>query len=449
MARALLWVVLLASAAGATGAPVDSAIECTTCAFAAAQSTPHALALLAGDMRCEPLGVLGADAIGVAPGGGAATGCVLRAGGAGAARWCAHDASGHTCALTPRHLDGCLLRIRAPTEDIVRSALQWEQAAPWRGPLELLHWQADVIGPPCTSTLCSHLQLTLAVGLDAAAFVEQLQHELSWGADTYPSVVAASHTCAGSGKADAAVLVQADRRSGGRRRLGGDSSTLGANSTTGSPPSPVPAANPSPVLLVLTVLLRGAGQQCKELHLTLKGGASASAAYAPPGDTSVSLQVAGGTVTVVPLAATLPGNCSVFRLWLMTTEGAPQASLLRADAFGAGGVQLSTLLANFDSAPPPPVPEPPAAPVPTAPPSPPLGAPQTPPAPPAAGTASLLITIGTGTSVALSLLELLAALRRRCSEESTSGVCAPVGRLIRTLIDGAVLLISGIAKPTG
>jgi len=240
----------------------------------------------------------------------------------GAARWCAHGASGHTCALPPRHRKGCLLRIRAPTEDIARSAVQWEQAVPWRGLLELLHWQADATGPPCTSALCSHLQLTLAVGLDAAAFVEQLQHELSWGADTYPSMLAASHTCGGSGTAEAAVLVQADRR-GDRRRLDARSTQLGANSTGGSPPPPGGAGIPSPVLLVLTVLLRSASQQWSQLRLTLNGGASASAGSAAPGDTSVNLQVAGSTVTVVPLGATLPANGSVFRLWLTSPDGNP------------------------------------------------------------------------------------------------------------------------------
>ena len=438
MARTPVWFVALAAAARAAGAPVDSVVECGTCALAASVETPHCLVPMAAGALCAPLDVLGASAVGVAPGGGASTGCALGAatGAADArARWCAHDSTGHMCALPPRHLDGCLLRVRAPVEDINTSAVRWTQAVPWRGPLELLHWQADETGPPCPSALCSHLQLTFGVGLDAAAFVGSLQRELAWGADTYPSVLTAAHTCAGSGEVAAAVLVQAEGAQARRARRA--------------------ATSPAEVILRVTVLLSDAAEQWSELRLTLSKGTTASTTNAVSGDTRVDLQFADGIMTVVPLEATLPGNGSVFRVRVAGADAAAAvASLLRADVADADGVQVPTTLANFAAAPPPPDqwPAPPdqrSAPPPAAPPWSPGAAPPLAPVT-ATGVTSLLFAIATGTAVVVSLLELLSLLRRRCSEESTEGgICAPIGKLIRALIDGAISLLSNIANPIG
>jgi hypothetical protein len=419
-------------------------VECGTCAVAASVLWPHSLAPLAGAL-CTPLDVLGANAVGVAPGGDASTGCALSAAPGAAdtrARWCAYDSTGHMCALQPRHLDGCLLRVRAPTEDVDTSAARWAQAVPWRGPLELLHWQVDASGPPCASALCSHLQLTYGVAVDAAAYAGALQRELALGADTYPSVLTATDTCANRGGVEAAVLVQIEPElMPAARRL--------SENTTASPP---PASALTEVTLGVTVLLRDAGEQWSEVRLTLSKGTSASAADAQPGDVSVNLQVADGTVTVVPLGAALPGNGSVFHMRVVGADAATAtASLLRADVADADGVQWPTTLANFAAAPPPPDQRPPPPPpatttTPQAPP--PIGPPL---APVAAETSvtSLLLTIGTGTAVVVALLELLSALRNRCSEESTGGICAPVGKLIRALLDSAISLLSNIANPIG
>jgi len=286
----------------------------------------------------------------------------------------------------------------------------------------LFHWQTDTTGPTCPSTLCSHLQLTFGVGLDVADFVGSLVHELAWGGDTYPSVLTSTHTCAGSGRGMAAVLVQA---------------TAGVASTS-----------PAEVTLRVMVLLSGVNDW-SELRLTLSKGAAASTANAVSGDTSINLQFVSDTMTAIQLGAAWPGNGSVFHVRVTAADAATAvASLLRANVADANGEPLPTTLVNFAAAPPPPGQwsAPPPGPQPQGPAAPPVA-----PSPSSgAGVWSWIYTIATGTAVLASLLELLTVLRNRCNEGATSeGFCAPLGKLIRALLDGAISLIKNIANPLG
>jgi len=285
----------------------------------------------------------------------------------------------------------------------------------------LFHWQTDTTGPSCPSTLCSHLQLTFGVGLDVADLVGSLQHELAWGADTYPSVLTSSHTCTGTGRGVAAVLVQA---------------AAGVASASAE------------VTLRVTVLLSGINDW-SELRLTLSNGAAASTANAVSGDISVNLQFVRETMTATPLGAAWQGNGSVFHVRVTAADAAAAvASLLRANVADANGDPLPTTLVNFAAAPPPPGQW--SAPPPLPPPWSPGASPVAPSSSPPTGVWSLLFTIATGTAVVASLLELLTVLRNRCSAEARSeGFCAPLGKLIRALLDGAISLIKNIANPIG